>query len=129
MSVYLGWRTVEILKKEKTKKEMKRVICKASKQWYQSCHMQHCLIWFQDKLPYEEHIAKQMANKPLLFSRCLLRTQKLSESRCEGEIVEPTNEGMCRSCSVLHWWQVNLYSFILLFLVCIYFYITGNFDT
>ena len=32
MSVYLGWRTVEILKKEKTKKEMKRVICKGSKQ-------------------------------------------------------------------------------------------------
>ena len=44
-------------------------------------------------MPYEQHIAKQMANKPLLFSRCLLRTQKLSESRCEGEIIEPTDEG------------------------------------
>lgn len=48
---------------------------------------------FQDRLPYEQHIAKQMANKPLLFSRCLLRTQKMSESRCEGEIIEPTDEG------------------------------------
>lgn len=44
-------------------------------------------------MPYEHHIAKQMANKPLLFSRCLLRTQKLSESRSEGEIVESSGEG------------------------------------
>ncbi|KAM7430043.1 hypothetical protein ABFA07_019200 [Porites harrisoni] len=45
-----------------------------------------------DRLPYEQHIAREMANKPLLFSRCLLRTQKLSESRSEGAITEPTNE-------------------------------------
>lgn len=51
-------------------------------------------------MPYEQHIAKQMANKPLLFSRCLLRTQKLSESRSEGEIIEPSDEGteMLRTC-------------------------------
>ena len=48
---------------------------------------------FQDRLPYEHHIARQMANKPLLFSRCLLRTQKLSESRSEGEIIESSGEG------------------------------------
>ncbi|CAH3196515.1 unnamed protein product, partial [Porites evermanni] len=45
-----------------------------------------------DRLPYEQHIAREMANKPLLFSRCLLRTQKLSESRSEGAITEPTSE-------------------------------------
>ena len=45
-----------------------------------------------------------MANKPLLFSRCLLRTQKLSESRSEGEIIEPSGEGMemLRTCSEIN---------------------------
>lgn len=47
-----------------------------------------------DKLPYEDHLSKQVADKPLLFSRCLLRTQKLSESRSEGTITEPTSEVM-----------------------------------
>ncbi|XP_022807104.1 neuroblastoma-amplified sequence-like isoform X1 [Stylophora pistillata] len=60
--------------------------------FYQSLVERNLTRMKEDKLPYEEHIAKQMANKPLLFSRCLLRTQKLSESRCEGEIVEPTDE-------------------------------------
>lgn len=47
-----------------------------------------------DGFPYEKIRLKHRADKSLLFTHCLLRTQKLSESRSEGTITEPTSEVM-----------------------------------